>query len=86
MWTGSGGDQLRLRARVVENVGSHRTPFRFVRVEQDVRCPAVDLGGELPAEVEGILHTEIETLTAHRWVDVCGIAGEEHPAAPVVLR
>jgi hypothetical protein len=41
-----------------------------IAVQQPVRCPPVDLGGELPAEVEGVLDAEVQTLPSQRRVDM----------------
>jgi hypothetical protein len=75
-----GGQQLHLRAGVVQHVGGHRVPFGVVAVQQPLRCPAVDLGGQFPAEVERVLDAEVEPLPAGRRVDVRRVAGQQHPA------
>ncbi len=79
------GYQLGLRTNVVQHVGGHRVPFGVIAVQQPLRCPAVDRGGELPAEVERILDAEVEPLPADRRVDVRRVAGQQHPADPVAL-
>ena len=40
--------------------------------------------GELPGEVEGVLHAGVHALAAGRAVDVGRVAREHHPAAPIV--
>ena len=60
-------------------------PFGLVAVQQPVRGPAVDLGGQFPAEVERVLDAEVEALPADRRVDVRRVAGQQHPAGPVAL-
>jgi hypothetical protein len=77
--------QLHLRAGVVQYVGGHRVPFGVVAVQQPNWRPAVDLGGQLPAQVERVLDAEVETLPAHGRVDVRRVAGQQHPAGPVAL-
>ena len=80
-----GGDQQHLRAGVLQDVGGHRAPFGLVAVQQPARCPAADLGGQLPAEVERVLDAEVEPLPADRRVDVRRVAGQQDPADPVAL-
>ena len=77
---GLGGHQFDLRAGVVQYVGGHRVPFGVVAVQQVLRRPAVDLGGQFPAEVERVLDAEVEPLAAGRRVDVRGVAGQQDPA------
>ncbi|MGW2416785.1 zinc finger domain-containing protein [Streptomyces tubercidicus] len=38
----------------------------MVAVQQSGRCPAVDLGGELPAQVHRVLETGVEALPGRR--------------------
>ena len=78
-------DQLHLRAGVVQHVGGDRVPLGLVAVQQPLRRPAVDLGGQFPAQVDRILDAEVESLPADRRVDVRRVAGEQHPADPVAL-
>ena len=40
---------------------------------------------QFPAEIHGVLDADVHALTAHRRVDMGGIAGEENPPFPVVL-
>jgi hypothetical protein len=61
-------------------------PFGVVGVEQCPRHPACGDGREFPAEVERVLHAEVEPLTAGGRMDVRGVAGEECPPDPVLLR
>jgi hypothetical protein len=58
-------------------------PFGVVGVQQPVRRPAVDLGGQLPAQVDRVLDAQVQPLPAGRRVDVRGVAGQQHPAGPV---
>jgi hypothetical protein len=46
----------------------------------------VHLGGELPAEVEGVLETEVDALAADGEVGVGGIARDQQPALAVAVR
>src|SRR6187549_3731184 len=59
--------------------------FRVVGVEQSFRRPAADLCGQLPAEVERVLDAQVEALAASRWMDVCRIAGQQHPPDSIPL-
>jgi hypothetical protein len=61
--TGFGGDQFRLGAGRVQHVVGDRMALGVVAVQQPFRCPAVHLGGELPAEVERVLDAEVEPLS-----------------------
>jgi hypothetical protein len=64
LWSWSarlGGQQLHLRAGVVQDVGGHRVPLGVVAVQQPLRCPAADLG-QFPAEVDRVLDAEVKAL------------------------
>jgi hypothetical protein len=74
-----------LRAGVLEDAGGDRMAFVLVRVEQRVRGLPADDRGELPAEVDRVLHAGVQALAARREVDVRGVPGEEDPAVPVAL-
>ena len=80
-----GGHQLHLRAGVGQHVDGHRAPFGLVAVQQPLRRPAVDLAGQLPAEVERVLDAQVEALPSGRRVDVRRVAGQQHPPDPVAL-
>ena len=80
-----GGQQQGLRAGIVQHVGGHRVPFGVIAVQQPNWCPAADLGGQLPAKVEGVLDSEVEALSSQRWVNVRGVACQEHSSDPVAL-
>jgi hypothetical protein len=54
-----GGQQLHLRAGVVQHVSDNRMPFGVVAVQQPLRRPAGYLGGQFPAEVERVLDGEV---------------------------
>lgn len=60
-------------------------PFGVVAVQQAVRCPAADLGGQFPAKVERVLDAEVEALPSGRRVDVRRVTGQKHPSGPVAL-
>lgn len=80
-----GGQQFGVRACSAQNVGCDRDPFGLIGVQQAGGCPAADLGGQLPAQVERVLGAEVEALPAHRRVNVRRIPGQQHPAVPVAL-
>ena len=56
-----------------------------IAVEQGLGCLAAQHGGQLPAEVVGILHAGVGAARAERRHAVRGIAGEQHPAVAEVL-
>src|SRR3546814_19370377 len=62
---------LHLRAGELQHVGGHRAPFGLVAVEQAFRCPAVALGGQLPAEVERVLDRSEERRVGKECVSTC---------------
>ena len=80
-----GGQQLHLGAGVVQHVRGDRMTFGLVGVQQGLRRPAADLGGQLPAEVERVLDAEVEALSAGGRMDVRRIAGQQHPPDPIAL-
>ncbi len=80
-----GTQQGHLRPGIGQHPAGDRVALRVVTVQQALRRPPVDLGGELPAQVERVLDPEVEPLPAGRRVDVRGVAGQQHPAGPVAL-
>ena len=72
-------------AGVVQHVAGDRVPFGVVAVQQPLRCPAADLGGQLPAQVERVLDAEVEPLPTDRRVDVRRVAGQQHPPDPITF-
>ena len=67
-----------------EDLGADGVPLGLVAVEQPGRRPPVHGGGELPPEVHRVLDAGVHALPAERRVHVRGVAGQEHPADPVV--
>src|SRR5690606_12629188 len=67
-----------LRLRVAQDARGDRMAFGMIAVEQTVRRPALYHLRKFPAEIDGILQAEVETLPAKRRMDVCGVAGEQH--------
>src|SRR5262249_23143476 len=63
----------------------NRAAFIFVAREECFRGTAKHRS-ELPAEIVGILHTGIEPLPAGRWMNVSGIACEEHATYAKAIR
>lgn len=75
--------QRHLRHRVLQHPGTDRMSFGVVGVQQALsRCPG-DYLGQLPSQVDGILHARVQALTALRAMHVCGIAGEQHASRPI---
>ncbi len=60
-------------------------PLVVVAVEQALGPAAAQLGGEFPAEVDGVLEAQVEGLSADRHLLVGGVPGQQQPAAPVLL-
>jgi hypothetical protein len=77
--------QRALGSSVLQDPGANRVPFGVIAVQEPVWRPAVNLAGELPAEVEGVLDAQVEALAAGGQVDVSGVAGQQHPADPIML-
>ena len=73
-----------LGLRVHHVAGAGEPAFVVVRVQQAVRRPAVDVGGQLPAEVDAVEETGAE-CDARGGEQVGGIAGHEDPPVPVPL-
>src|SRR5215472_6484470 len=62
-----------------------RAAFGGVAVEQARATPAVQHGGQLPAEVDRVLEPGVEPVSAVRRMAVRRIAGDEHAALPVAV-
>jgi hypothetical protein len=60
-----------------------RLALGLVAVEQACRRPALDGGGQLPAQVHGVADPQVQALAAQRRVDVGGVAGQQHAALAV---
>ena len=54
-----------------------------VAVEKAFRRRPLDHLGQLPSQVDRILHADVKALTADRGMDVRRIAGQEHPSLAV---
>jgi hypothetical protein len=54
-----------------------------IGVEEALRRRPVDDLGQLPSQVHRILHTGVETLSAHRGMRVGGVAGQQDPSVAV---
>ena len=76
-------EQRDLRDRVAQDAGGDRVALGVVRVQEAVRRRPLDHLGELPAQVDGILHADVEALAAHRVVHVGGVAGQQDPPVAV---
>ncbi|GAA0901805.1 hypothetical protein GCM10009574_089900 [Streptomyces asiaticus] len=62
----------------------HRKPLGLVGVQEGL-VAAVEHGGQLPADIDGVLDTGVHALAVGGGVDVCGVPGEEDPAHAVVV-
>jgi hypothetical protein len=77
-------DEGGLREGVLGQREADGVAFGVVAVEQAGRRAAVDLGGELPAQVHRVLDADVQADATRREVHVGGVAREQH-AAPAVL-
>ena len=68
--------------RLLEN----RAAFLGIGAQQRVAAPALQLGGELPAEIDHVVEAVVETVGAVRRMRMRGVAGNENAAGLVVLR
>jgi hypothetical protein len=66
------------RHRVLQDAGRDRVPLGVVAVQQALRRGPRHHLGQLPTEVDRILHADVEALPAHRVMHVRGIPREEH--------
>src|SRR5436305_656739 len=82
---GSVDSRTHLGTGVAQYVIGDRMTFGLVGVRQWFRRPAADLCGQFPAEVERVLNTQVEALAPGWRVDVCRIAGQQHPPDPIPL-
>ena len=72
-----------LRTGVRQHPRRDRVTLGRVGVEQLGRCPSVDDGRELPAQVHRVEDAEIQSLAAERRVNVRRVAGEQHAAEAI---
>ena len=85
-----GGEQLgredpHVRDRRLDHTRLDRSPLGLVGVEEPGAAPAVEDGGELPAEVDGVADAGVEPVAAERGVEMGSVAGEEHAAVARVV-
>ena len=83
---GSPEDQAVEAVRQLQHLRTDPMAFAGVGVEQPGRRPSLHGRGQLPAEVRRVLNAGVHALAAERRVHVCGVAGQEDPTDPVVLR
>lgn len=81
-----GTQQRHLRYRVAQHALADRMPFGVVGVQQGGWRRAADHQGQLPAQIHRILHAGVQSLPAHRVMDVCGVPGQQHPPVTVARR
>src|SRR5919112_4065741 len=65
--------------------GEDRLSFLAVRFEQAGSAPSREMGGQLPAEIPGILESRIDSVSAVRRMAVRGVTRDEDPSFPVVV-
>ena len=75
------GGQGALGAGAPDAVLPGEVPFGVVGLQQAARCPALDLCGELPAEVDRIEQAGVQRQPE----DVRGVAGEQDAAGQVAV-
>ena len=79
----SGRRERHLRHRVAQHARSDRVALGMVGIKQAVgRCP-IDHLGQLPSQIHRILHTDVEALSTHRVMHVCGVAGQQDPSVAI---
>jgi hypothetical protein len=71
-----------LSAGLFQGTGADRMPLGVIR-SRFGRCPALNLCGQLPAEVDRVQQAGIERRST-RGEQMRGITGEQHPAGAVV--
>ena len=64
-----------LRHRVAQHACRDRMPLGVVRIQEAFRRRPPDHLGQLPSQIHRILHTDVEPLSAHRVMHVCGVSG-----------
>ena len=63
---------------------AHRVALGLIAVQKAVGGAAAEHGGQLPAEVGGVLEAGVHALAAGRGVHMGGVAGEEDAADAVL--
>ena len=79
----SGRPERDLRHRVAQHAGGDRVALGVVGVQEAFRRRPLDHLGQLPSQVHRILHTDVEALSTHRVVHVCGVAGQQDASVAV---
>jgi len=72
-----------LRHRGAQHTGGDRVSLGMVGIQQAVRSCEVDDLRQLPAEIHGVLDTDVEALPTHRGVNVRRVAGQQDPPRAV---
>ena len=72
-----------LRHRGAQHARRDRVALGMVGVEEALRRRLLDHLGQLPSQVHRILHTDVEALSTHRVVHVCGVAGQKDASVAV---
>src|SRR5581483_11634226 len=63
-----------------------RLPLLAIALEQSIAAPALQHGGELPAEIGDVVETVVETVAAIGRMRMRGVAGNEHAADLIAFR
>src|SRR5690606_31096598 len=65
--------------RLIDHHLVYGAAFRLIAVEQAGATPALEYGGQLPAEIQRIADTHIHAVAAERRMQMAGVAREKHP-------
>jgi hypothetical protein len=79
----SSGRRSAIRAIVLRSTRGDRVALAVVSIQEAFWRRPVDHLGQLPSQIDRILHTDVETLTTHRGMHVCGVAGQQDPSVAV---
>ena len=71
------------RHRVAQHAGTHRVALGVIGIQQAFRRHALDHLGQLPSQIDCILHAGLEALPAIGRMDVRGVAGDQHASFAV---
>jgi len=66
-----------------QHAGGDRVALGMVGIQEAVWRCLVDHLGQLPSQIQRILHTGVEALSSHRAMHMCGVAGQQHPSFAV---
>ena len=72
-----------LRHRVAQHARGNRVALGVVGIEEAFRRRPLYHLRQLPSQIHRILHTDVEALSTHRGMHVCGIAGQQNASVAV---